>query len=122
MIDTLNFGKYINSKLKGLAPKVSPLVVDNDTQFPYIIYGRSNLVSSSVKDGYYEDTVTIDIRVVSATYQNSLDIVNKVRDALERQEDTYGNMTISDSYITSATERYSNNAYIQDIQITFKVS
>lgn len=121
MIDTLNFGKYINFKLNGIAPKVSPLVVDNKTDYPYIIYGRSNMSSSTCKDGIYENTVTIDIRVVTSTYEHGLELINKVRESLEIRDVTFNDMRITDAYITSAAERYTDNAFIQDIQFTFIV-
>ena len=56
MIDTLNLGKYIYSKLSQIeGVKSYPLIADNDAKFPFIVYKRENLVSNGCKDGYYED-------------------------------------------------------------------
>lgn len=121
MIDSLNFGEYISYKLDGLSPTVRPLVTDNNTKYPYIIYRRANLISNSCKDGYYEDTVVIEFAACSDTYQGSIELIEGIRNALEHQEDTYEGLRITDSYVTSASEDYMSNAFVQHMQITFKL-
>ena len=64
MIDTLNIGKYIYSRLSQIeGVKSYPLVADNDAKLPFIVYKRVNLESSGSKDGYYEDKVTMEVVV-----------------------------------------------------------
>ena len=46
MIDSLNIGKYIFATLKNIKDVgIYPLVADNDAQFPFMVYKRTNLVS-----------------------------------------------------------------------------
>ena len=122
MIDSLNLGKYIYSSLKEVTNNVYPLVADNNVKFPFLVYRRANLVSQSNKDGYVEDTVVMEIVAVSDTYKNSIDLISKVRQQLEHQEKEFDDLVINDAYITMATEEYSNNAFVQKIQITFNVN
>lgn len=122
MIDSLNLGKYVYSSLKEITNSVYPLVADNNAKYPFIVYRRNNLSSMANKDGYYEDTVVMEIVVVTDTYSKSIELISEVRKHLEHLEVEYDGMSISDSYITSATEEYSNNAFIQKIQISFNVT
>lgn len=122
MIDSLNLGKYVYSSLKAITNSVYPLVADNNAKYPFIVYRRNNLSSMANKDGYYEDTVVMEIVVVTDTYSKSIELISEVRKHLEHLEVEYDGMSISDSFITSATEEYSNNAFIQKIQISFNVT
>lgn len=122
MIDSLNLGKYVYSSLKEITNKVYPLVADNNVKYPFIVYKRTNLVSQSNKDGYVEDTVIMEIVVVSDTYNTSIDLISKVRLKLENQTVEYNGLSINDAYVTMATEEYNNNAFVQRLQITFKVN
>lgn len=123
MINTLNFGKYIYSVLKNITDnRVFPLVADEGTKFPFIVYRRVNLTNLENKDGYVEDNVTMEITVVADKYTKSVEIINKVREILEIQNTSFEDMDISDASITMATEEYNNSAYIQKIQISFKIN
>ena len=62
MIDTLNIGSFICDTIRtdkeltktlGLNDKVFPIVAEDGTTFPFIIYKRTGLTSNSCKDGYY---------------------------------------------------------------------
>lgn len=125
MINTLDIGKYIYSTLtdasSGITCKCNPLVADNDTKYPFIVYRRMNLVSSTCKDGVYEDEVVMEIIVVSNKYSETVEIATKIRKRLERQRFIYDNLEINDGNIIMATEEFTNNAYVQRMQFQFKV-
>ena len=125
MINTLDIGKYIHSVLtdasSGITCKCNPLVADNDTKYPFIVYRRMNLVSSTCQDGVFQDEVVMEIIVVSNKYSESVDIATKIRKRLERQRVIYNDLEINDGNIIMATEEFSNNAYVQRMQFEFKV-
>jgi hypothetical protein len=125
MINTLDIGKYIHSVLtdasSGITCKCNPLVADNDTKYPFIVYRRMNLVSSTCKDGVFQDDVVMEIIVVSNKYSESVEIATKIRKRLERQRVIYNDLEINDGNIIMATEEFSNNAYVQRMQFEFKV-
>lgn len=125
MINTLDIGKYIHSVLtdasSGITCKCNPLVADNDTKYPFIVYRRMNLVSSTCKDGVYEDEVVMEIIVVSNKYSETVEIATKIRKRLERQRVIFDNLEINDGNIIMATEEFTSNAYVQRMQFQFKV-
>ena len=125
MIDTLNIGKYIHSALSdastGINAKTYPLVADNDAKYPFIVYRRMDLESATCKDGVYRDSTTVEIIIVSDKYYVGIDIANKVRKTLEKQQVTFNDMVINDGNLMMATEEYSNNAYVQRMQFTFNI-
>ena len=125
MIDTLNIGKYINNAISNDASinvKAYPLVADNNAKYPFVVYRRVNLISSTCKDGVYQDEVTIEMIVVSDKYAVGVDIAQAIRKKLEKQCVEYDDLEINDGNITLATEEFSENAYVQRIQFTFKIN
>lgn len=123
MIDTLNLGKYIYSRLCQIeGVKSYPLVADNDAKYPFIVYKRANLESSGCKDGYYEDKVIMEVIVVTDKYYKGIEIANQVRELLEVAHTTYDGMEINDTLLALATEDYSNNAFIQRMQFSININ
>jgi hypothetical protein len=125
MINTLNIGKYIYSALNDseeITCKVYPLIADNDAKYPFIVYRRINLVSNSSKDGIYEDNTIVEIVIVSDKYSVGVDIATEVRNLLEKQSVIYDDLEINDTTLSLAAEEYSNNAYVQRLQFTFKIN
>ena len=76
MIDSLGIGKVIFTLLGDF--KTYPLVADNNAKYPFIVYKRNNVISSTCKDGSYEDTVDIGTMMDS----EGIKIANKVREIL----------------------------------------
>lgn len=123
MIDTLNIGKYIYSRLSQIeGVKSYPLIADNDAKLPFIVYKRMNLESTGSKDGYYEDKVTMEVVVVTDKYYRGIELANQVREILEVQSTRYEGVKINDTLLTLATEDYSNNAFVQRMQFEMIVN
>ena len=81
MIDTLNIGSFIYDTIKadkqltdtlGISTNVFPIVAEDGTDYPFVTYRRTGLVSNSCKDGYYEDIVRVEIKAICATYIQSV--------------------------------------------------
>ena len=123
MINTLNIGQYIYSTLKQIdGVGVYPLVAENGTKYPFLVYRRNNLISSSNKDGYFEDTVDVEITIVTDKYSKGVEIATEVRKLLEVPEVSFDDMLISETAVTMAAEEYSDNAFIQRMQFNMKVN
>lgn len=123
MINTLDLGKYIYSTLsEKLDCKIYPLIADNDAKYPFVIYRRTNLVSNGCKDGVIEDSVDIEITIVSDTYHSSIELAKTIRNLLEKQQVSYNGIFINDASITMANEEYSNNSYIQRMNFKFIIT
>ena len=125
MINTLNFGKYIQSSLAPIvANKVYPIVVRNGITAPFIVYKRVALNDENSKDGYIEDRVSMEMVIVAPTYAQSIELATKVREKLEKQNVRFEGYDINDASITLATEEYSDeeNMFVQRLQMSFTIN
>ena len=119
MINTLNIGSFISSRLTNIGVKVYPIIADNDAKSTFIVYRRNGLSSNLCKDGIYQETVSVEITIVSPTYSTSIETASKVRRAIERYRGTYDDYNIDDIFLTFADEQYIQNQYIQ--KLTFDI-
>lgn len=116
MIDSLRIGKIVYSKIGSLVNnRCYPLVAENGTTYPFIIYQRDSLDSMFCKDGVYEDEVNVSVKVVTDTYNEGIDLAQSVRESM-----TFNNYTIEEggtysSLMVQADEEFSNDAYVQTL-------
>lgn len=131
MIDTLNIGKFIYDTIKAdtkltddlnISTNIFPIVAEDGTPYPFITYKRTGLSSNSCKDGYYEDIVRVEIKAICATYIQSVEVINRIRELFERQHIEYDDMSIEDVIIENASENYEYNAFTQTINLVFKIN
>lgn len=121
MMDSLNIGKAIYTILQtsiDIDKKIYPLIADEGTTFPFIIYKRTGLAPESTKDNTNEN-VSVEINIASSNYSESIDLAIKVRKALEHKKGTYSDIAIEDIVIDDATEDYMEDTFIQTL--TFKI-
>ena len=121
MMDSLNIGKAIYTILQtsiDIDKKIYPLIADEGTTFPFIIYNRTGLTPESTKDNTNEN-VSVEINIASSNYSESIDLAIKVRKALEHKKGTYSDIAIEDIVIDDATEDYIEDTFIQTL--TFKI-
>lgn len=121
MMDSLNIGKAIYTILQtsiDIDKKIYPLIADEGTTFPFIIYKRTRLAPESTKDNTNEN-VSVEINIASSNYSESIDLAIKVRKALEHKKGTYSDIAIEDIVIDDATEDYIEDTFIQTL--TFKI-
>ena len=114
MMDSLNIGKAIYTILQtsiDIDKKTYPLIADEGTTFPFIIYKRTGLTPESTKDNTNEN-VSVEINIASSNYSESIDLAIKVRKALEHKKGTYSDIAIEDIVIDDATEDYIEDTFI----------
>ncbi len=112
MID-INIGKLIYPKLRQVA-STYPLVAENTTKFPFIIYRTTATRPELSKDGIYDWIYNIQVNVVSEKYDTVCDLCNQTLDKLMELE------TVLDINIESVSEDFQEDAYIKEIQIIIK--
>ena len=124
---TLQIGKIIktlllsNERLKSyIGDKVYPLIADNSTTYPFIIYRRSAIEKSSTKDDADDEQVNVEIFIVCDTYEKSISIAEEVRKSVEHRKGTFEDLYIDDIIITDASESFEENAFVQYLTITIK--
>lgn len=117
---SIEIGKFIysllctDSRLATLVGnKIFPLIVENETTYPFIVYKRSDMKSNYTKDIHLSDDVYIDIICVSENYLSGLEIAGIIIELLEdKRFKDKGIEKIQSEY---ANEDYLENAFIQNL-------
>lgn len=103
-------GKLIYPKLSSVC-STYPLVAENTTKFPFIIYRTSATRPVDSKDGIYDWIYTVQINVVSDKYDTVSDLSIQVVDNLLTLED------VIDMEVQDVSEDYMEDAYVRTINI-----
>ena len=117
---SIEIGKFIysllctDSRLATLVGnKIFPLIVENETTYPFIVYKRSDMKSNYTKDIHLSDDVYIDIICVSENYLSGLEIAGIIIELLEdKRFKEKGIEKVQSEY---ANEDYLENAFIQNL-------
>ena len=130
MIHSIKIGKLIYARLsqdQSLTAligdnKIFPIVAENETKFPFVTYVRTGISpAAQTKDGRIEDVVTFQVSVCSDSYNEALDVADKVRELLEIKKISSTDLAMIETYMTGITEMYDTNTYIQQMQFTTRV-
>lgn len=109
----INVGKLIYPKLAQVC-STYPLVAENTTKFPFIIYRTTQSRPETTKDGIYDWIFNIQVNVVSDKYDTVCDLCSTAVDKLLELEE------VLDINIESISEDFSEDAYIKEINIIIK--
>ena len=115
----LKIGKVIyellskNEELKKVVDtKIYPLIANETTSFPFIIYKRTSIVNDGNKD-YQSKYAMINLIVVDNEYEGSVQIAELVRKAIEHKRGKIADFMVEDITIENAIEDYVDYAFIQ---------
>lgn len=124
-MNSLKVGKEIYSHLKEnksltdiVGNKIYPIIVEKDTNYPFIVYKRSNVIPDYTKDYHFKDYVIVDIICVSNHYVESVEIASLVRESLEDKR--IGD--IDSIRLESADEDFIDDAYIQTLTFNLTIN
>lgn len=109
----VNIGTLIYPKLSSVC-STYPLVAENTTKFPFIIYRTTQGRPENTKDGIYDWIYNIQVNVVSEKYDTVCDLCSQAVDKLLELED------VLDINIESISEDYIDDAYVKQIDIIIK--
>ena len=112
MID-INIGSLIYGKLHSVA-STYPIVAENTTKFPFIIYKTTATRPETTKDGIYDWIYNIQVDVVNDKYDSVCELCNQALDKLMELEE------VLDINIESVSEDFIDNAYVKEINIIIK--
>lgn len=122
---SLEVGKKIYSLLNGdsrlttlVGNKIYPIIVEKETNYPFIVYKRSNIIPDYTKDFHLKDNVIIDIICVSNDYANGIEIAEIVRDILEDKRTN----DIQSIRLESADEDYIDDAFVQTLSFNLTIT
>ena len=125
MIKTFDIGKYIYAQLstiEAVGTRVFPLIAENSTTYPFIIYHRDSVSPSYCKDGHYEDDVQVTIQIATSDYNSGLDIAQSVREKLTSRNTIYNNQINISSEMVSASEYWNDPACVQSLTFQIKIN
>lgn len=126
-MSTLSVGKLIYSVITtqaaedqtlkdSLSTKVYPIAAPADTTFPFVVYSRTNsYTENQTKDGWLNDRCSFSITVVSDKYDESVEVAEFVRDALENCILSSSSLEIHNIHLTSSNELFNEDEYIQNL-------
>lgn len=124
-MDSLKVGKVIFSLLNGnsdltalVSNKIYPIIVEKETNYPFIVYKRNSVIPDYTKDFHFKDNVIIDIVCVSDSYSESIDIASIIRNTLEDKR----NGDIQSIKLESADEDFIDNAYVQTLSFNLTIT
>ncbi len=108
-------GIYINNIIKSVGLRAYPLIAPEKVGNDYIVYQRNTLNNIETKGRLqvYSTEAQYTITVVSDNYANSLSNAEKLLSALT----DYQSDDVSDIQILNCSEAFSNDYYLQAIQI-----
>lgn len=123
----LKIGKVIyellskNTELKKVVgTKIYPLIANETTSFPFIIYKRIGIVNNGNKD-YQSEYAMINLIVVGNDYESSIQIAELVRKAIEHKRGEIAGFMVEDITIEDAIEEYIDDAFIQELTIKIEI-
>ncbi len=110
----------------GFKGKVFPLIAPVGTLFPFCIYRRtSGRYEYDDKDYGTNETVSIQLKVVTTTYQESIELISKISDAFINfrnifiGRDNTELAQIDNIRITDSNEEFIDDSFIQTIYLEF---
>lgn len=109
----INIGKLIYPKLNSVC-STYPLVAENTTKFPFIIYKTNMSRPENTKDGIYDWIYNIQVNVVDNKYDTVCDLCSEAVDKLLELDE------VLDINIESISEDYIEDAYVKEINIIIK--
>jgi len=92
--------------------KVFPLIADEGTTFPFIVYRRSGYSPRNDKD-YMGEMLNVNLILAHTKYAESLRIANELSDVLQ----TYSDEDIEEIRVMNLSEDWSMDTYIQHIDV-----
>ena len=129
METSLNIGKvikdilYQDETLNNLVKnQVFPLIAEENTTFPFIVYRRNSIRKSSTKDYVNDEIASVDVVVASDKYSQSVEIAERVRFVLERGEYEGENFSVDNITLSNASEQYMQNTYIQTLTFDIEIN
>ena len=103
--------------------KIYPLIADTGTTFPFIVYRRTGIEPSDSKDRFiYSENTYVEVFIASDKYNESIEIADLVKDALQGKKGNYSGINIHDIRMTNADEDYIEDTFIQNLTFNIKTN
>lgn len=129
METSLNIGKvikdilYQDETLNNLVKnQVFPLIAEENTTFPFIVYRRNSIRKANTKDYVNDEIASVDVVIACDKYSQSVEIAERARFILERGEYEGENFSVDNITLSNASEQYIQNTYIQSLMFDIEIN
>ena len=129
METSLNIGKvikdilYRDEALNNLVKnQVFPLIAEENTTFPFIVYRRNSIRNARTKDYANDEIASVDVVIACDKYSQSVEIAERVRFVLERGEYEGENFSVDNITLSNASEQYMQNTYVQTLTFEIEIN
>ena len=113
----INIGSLIYSNIGDLVDThCYPLIAEQSTEYPFIIYRSSSAAPNASKDGVYEWEHTVEISIVDEEYDTCCDILEAVCNRLLAMDE------VDDVVIDNISEDFIENAYVKNVNVRLYTS
>lgn len=103
--------------------KIYPLIANQGTTYPFIIYKRTGIEPVTSKDRFICSEVTsVDVIIASDRYDESIEVAELVKDALSGKSGIYSGIKVIDINMISADEDYIEDTFIQNLTFNIKTN
>lgn len=99
-----------------LSNKIFPIVANNGTDLPFLIYRRYSYTPQSDKD-YTNERAEIEVRIVANKYEDSVKIADAVGDAL----DNYKDNEVEQIRLITSDEDFLDEAFVQTLNFQIEL-
>lgn len=121
-INSLKVGKFIAELLKEIIP-IYAVIADHTATYPFAVYRRSGLTCLNTKDKFnYTEHVLLTIAIASKDYDESVELADKVKTALEHRSGIISDIYVEGVDTVDASEDWQNDAFIQSLTFRIKVT
>ena len=108
----INIGSLIYSNLGDLVDThCYPLIAEQSTEYPFIIYRSSSTAPNTAKDGIYEWEHSVEISIVDEEYDTCCNILESVCNRLLAMEGS----EVDEVILDSISEDFIENAYVKNV-------
>lgn len=98
-------------------------VAGTDLKGPYVVFRRSKLATQQVANQKSADSALIEIQCVSPDYDQSLELAEAVREALDGTQITSDDETLvlRSCFLSDSKEYWADDGYVQLLIFTVKI-
>lgn len=114
----------IGKLIKNLCGEICPayaVIADKGATYPFFTYRRYGIQPSADKDGLVCEWISVELTLAATSYEESIRLITEIKEKLELKRCQTEYMRIYDTRVVGCAEYWSDDVYVQTLQIQFKV-
>lgn len=126
---SLKSTQYIHNKLISTSSVTSLinenniflLIAEPETKYPYAVITRTRITSRDENKDFSTDEIGINIKVWSDQYDEAVNIADAIRFAIEGKEIEMDKEVMDSIELSSSTESWTGDAYLESMDFTAEI-